>query len=142
HLRGPPPGPHPLRPHGRDGAGTPHLPLTPGPGTGTRPPRPPQEGPRMSALDQLLRHQAAVRPHVPPRTPTETRLAAIWAGALGHEEESAVSVEDDFFESGGNSLIAVTLIGRVNREFGARVAFESAHLLEAAGEQVEHLFLI
>ncbi|MFD7321958.1 thioesterase domain-containing protein [Streptomyces sp. NPDC059875] len=26
--------------------------------------------------------------------------------------------------------------------FGARVAFESAHLLEAAGEQVEHLFLI
>ncbi|WP_338494654.1 thioesterase domain-containing protein [Streptomyces sp. SJL17-4] len=26
--------------------------------------------------------------------------------------------------------------------FGARVAFESAHLLEAAGEQVENLFLI
>ncbi|MGW1008422.1 amino acid adenylation domain-containing protein [Streptomyces termitum] len=64
------------------------------------------------------------RPHVPPRTPTETRLAAIWAGALGYEEESAVSVEDDFFESGGNSLIAVTLIGRVNREFDASLPLQ------------------
>ncbi|MFF5975443.1 amino acid adenylation domain-containing protein [Streptomyces sp. NPDC012769] len=58
------------------------------------------------------------RPHVPPRTRTEQRLAEIWAAALKYEEVEAVSVQDDFFESGGNSLIAVALITRINREFG------------------------
>ncbi|GAA3392742.1 amino acid adenylation domain-containing protein [Streptomyces roseoviridis] len=59
------------------------------------------------------------RPHVPPRTRTERRIAEIWAAALKYEEVEAVSVQDDFFESGGNSLIAVALITRINREFGA-----------------------
>lgn len=57
------------------------------------------------------------RPHVPPRTRTETRIAEIWAAALKYEEVEAVSVQDDFFESGGNSLIAVALITRINRAF-------------------------
>ncbi|MFI8826817.1 amino acid adenylation domain-containing protein [Streptomyces sp. NPDC053431] len=57
------------------------------------------------------------RPHVRPRTRTEARLAEIWAAALKYEEVEAVSVQDDFFESGGNSLIAVALITRINREF-------------------------
>ncbi|MFD7981177.1 amino acid adenylation domain-containing protein [Streptomyces sp. NPDC059071] len=57
------------------------------------------------------------RPHVLPRTATERRLAEIWAAALRYEEVEAVSVQDDFFESGGNSLIAVSLITRINREF-------------------------
>ncbi|MET8506508.1 amino acid adenylation domain-containing protein [Streptomyces sp. NPDC004787] len=59
------------------------------------------------------------RPHVRPRTRTERRLAEIWAAALKYEEVDAVSVQDDFFESGGNSLIAVALITRINKEFGA-----------------------
>ncbi|MER8041962.1 amino acid adenylation domain-containing protein [Streptomyces sp. NPDC094032] len=57
------------------------------------------------------------RPHVLPRTRTETRLTEIWAAALKYEEVEAVSVQDDFFESGGNSLIAVALITKINREF-------------------------
>ncbi|MFE0653686.1 amino acid adenylation domain-containing protein [Streptomyces sp. NPDC059534] len=64
------------------------------------------------------------RPHVPPRTRTEGRLAEIWAAALKYEDVAAVSVLDDFFESGGNSLIAVTLITRINREFDARLPFQ------------------
>ncbi len=42
------------------------------------------------------------RPHVLPRTRTESRLAEIWAAALKYEDVEAVSVLDDFFESGGN----------------------------------------
>ncbi|MFF1512238.1 amino acid adenylation domain-containing protein [Streptomyces sp. NPDC058326] len=57
------------------------------------------------------------RPHVLPRTRTESRLAEIWAKALKYEEVESVSVLDDFFESGGNSLIAVALVTRINREF-------------------------
>ncbi|WP_369145685.1 amino acid adenylation domain-containing protein [Streptomyces sp. R44] len=64
------------------------------------------------------------RPHVLPRTRTESRLAGIWAAALRYEEVDAVSVLDDFFESGGNSLIAVALVTRVNREFGASLPLQ------------------
>ncbi|MET9952864.1 amino acid adenylation domain-containing protein [Streptomyces sp. NPDC006339] len=64
------------------------------------------------------------RPHVPPRTRTERRLAEIWAAALKYEEVEAVSVQDDFFESGGNSLIAVGLVTRMNREFEASLPLQ------------------
>ncbi|MEV4431321.1 amino acid adenylation domain-containing protein [Streptomyces sp. NPDC049602] len=64
------------------------------------------------------------RPHVPPRTRTESRLAEIWAAALKYEEVEAVSVLDDFFESGGNSLIAVALVTKANREFGASLPLQ------------------
>ncbi|GGV19959.1 hypothetical protein GCM10010275_71970 [Streptomyces litmocidini] len=82
------------------------------------------------------------RPHVPPRTRTEGRLAEVWAAALKYEGVEAVSVLDDFFESGGNSLIAVALVTRINREFGSslplQVLFEHptleklAHRLDGA----------
>ncbi|MER7950910.1 amino acid adenylation domain-containing protein [Streptomyces sp. NPDC096079] len=82
------------------------------------------------------------RPHVPPRTRTEGRLAEVWAAALKYEDVEAVSVLDDFFESGGNSLIAVALVTRINREFDAslplQVLFERptieklAHRLDGA----------
>ncbi|MFG3037660.1 amino acid adenylation domain-containing protein [Streptomyces sp. NPDC048330] len=64
------------------------------------------------------------RPHVPPRTRTESRLAEIWAAALKYEDAAAVSVLDDFFESGGNSLIAVALVTRINRAFDARLPLQ------------------
>ncbi|HLL84666.1 MAG TPA: amino acid adenylation domain-containing protein, partial [Longimicrobium sp.] len=39
-----------------------------------------------------------------PRTPAEATLAAIWAEVLGHEQ---VGVEDNFFEIGGDSILAI-----------------------------------
>ncbi|MGW4793742.1 amino acid adenylation domain-containing protein [Nonomuraea sp. NPDC004297] len=72
-----------------------------------------------------LRALAALRPAVPftpPATRTERRLAAEWGRALKYEEVSAV---DDFFAAGGNSLTAVTLINRINREFGTRLPFQA-----------------
>ncbi len=64
------------------------------------------------------------RPHVLPRTRTESGLTEIWAKALKYEDVGSVSVLDDFFESGGNSLIAVALVTRINREFGARLPLQ------------------
>ncbi|MFI8963945.1 amino acid adenylation domain-containing protein [Streptomyces sp. NPDC053493] len=79
------------------------------------------------------------RPHVPPRTRTEARLAEIWAAALKYEEVEAVSVRDDFFESGGNSLIAVALIGRINREFGGEATLPLQVLFECPSiEKLAH----
>ncbi|HEX8171688.1 MAG TPA: amino acid adenylation domain-containing protein [Thermoanaerobaculia bacterium] len=51
-----------------------------------------------------------------PANETETRIAAIWAEALGLKR---VGVLSPFFEIGGNSLRAIRIIGRINRELGA-----------------------
>jgi acyl carrier protein len=45
-------------------------------------------------------------------------LCAIWAGTIGVDR---VRVDDDFFELGGNSLVAVQLIARVSKEAGVRL---------------------
>ncbi|TQM85318.1 amino acid adenylation domain-containing protein [Saccharothrix saharensis] len=49
---------------------------------------------------------------VAPRTPAEHQVAAAWAKVMKTDD---VSVLDDFFESGGNSLLAVLLVQEVNR---------------------------
>ncbi|MFD7059970.1 amino acid adenylation domain-containing protein [Streptomyces sp. NPDC059906] len=73
------------------------------------------------------------RPFVAPRTTAERRIAELWRKAMKRE---AVSVHEDFFSSGGNSLIAVGLINRINREFGTslplQVLFESPTVEELA----------
>ena len=50
-----------------------------------------------------------------PRSETERRIAAIWCAALGLER---VGVDDNFFDSGGHSLLAVRVHQRLRAEFG------------------------
>jgi amino acid adenylation domain-containing protein len=66
------------------------------------------------AASDAVNADLADRPFVAPRTSTETQLGELWGRALKYDP---VSVRDDFFEAGGNSLIAVALINRINREF-------------------------
>lgn len=70
---------------------------------------------------------------VAPSTPTERWLAEAWGKALKYED---VSVEDEFFASGGNSLIAVSLVNRINKEKGTKlplqVLFEAPKLVDLA----------
>ncbi|MFF4045019.1 condensation domain-containing protein, partial [Streptomyces sp. NPDC001816] len=46
--------------------------------------------------------------YVAPRDATEARIAAVWSEVLGLDE---VSVEDSFFDLGGDSIRAVSLVG-------------------------------
>lgn len=83
------------------------------------------------------------QPFVAPRTDAERRIAALWKKAMKQE---TVSVQADFFASGGNSLIAVGLINKINREFSSslplQVLFECptieklARRVEGLGAQV------
>ncbi|MEU2908199.1 phosphopantetheine-binding protein, partial [Streptomyces globisporus] len=50
---------------------------------------------------------------IAPRTVTEERIADIWSELLG----TRVGVEDSFFQSGGNSILAIRLISRIQEEF-------------------------
>jgi aryl carrier-like protein len=52
---------------------------------------------------------------VAPRTPFEREVALIWEELL---DVSPVGVYDDFFELGGQSLVAVQLLARLRDEFG------------------------
>ncbi|MED2454016.1 phosphopantetheine-binding protein, partial [Bacillus thuringiensis] len=51
---------------------------------------------------------------VEPKTDLEKKIAKIWANALGYQ---SVSMRDDFFENGGESLIATRLISLIRKEF-------------------------
>ncbi|KRR11249.1 non-ribosomal peptide synthetase [Bradyrhizobium jicamae] len=59
--------------------------------------------------DQL----AASAEHVAPRTPTEVKLAAIWADLL---RQTDIGVTDNFFELGGDSIISLQMVSRARRE--------------------------
>jgi amino acid adenylation domain-containing protein len=71
--------------------------------------------------------------HVPPRTEVERELASIWGGLLNVE---SAGVHDDFFRSGGNSILAMrfcTAVGRgMAREVSMRDFFEGPTIAHVA----------
>jgi amino acid adenylation domain-containing protein len=68
-----------------------------------------------------------------PSGDTEQAVAAIWAQALGCD---AVGVEDNFFNLGGDSLIAMRIVASVREHFGielrAQALFESPRVRDMA----------
>lgn len=56
--------------------------------------------------------------YVEPKTGTERKLAAIWSSILKIDK---IGTQDDFFAIGGHSMIAVTLIIKIEKEFGIRL---------------------
>ena len=55
---------------------------------------------------------ASAREYVAPRDEKEETLAAIWAEVLGLEKVGAL---DDFFELGGDSLLAIKVVSKANK---------------------------
>jgi amino acid adenylation domain-containing protein len=53
--------------------------------------------------------------YVVPRAPLEIMLAKIWSDVLGVEK---IGVEDDFFELGGYSLLAIQAVNETNKQMG------------------------
>jgi amino acid adenylation domain-containing protein len=56
--------------------------------------------------------------YVPPRTTTETTVAAVWAELLGVER---VGVNDGFFDLGGHSLLGTRVVSRLRDRLGVEV---------------------
>ena len=53
------------------------------------------------------------REYLSPRTEMERKICAIWQKEIKRED---ISVNENFFELGGNSLIAVSLVNKINKE--------------------------
>jgi amino acid adenylation domain-containing protein len=68
---------------------------------------------------------------VPPRTPLEEEIAAIWRQVMGVER---VGVHDNFFDLGGHSLLAVRLLARIRRQLGRDLPLASLF----AGPTIAH----
>ena len=54
--------------------------------------------------------------YVPPRTPAEQAIAAIWADVLGLDQ---VGIHDNFFELGGDSILSIQITSRLRTTLGA-----------------------
>jgi myxalamid-type nonribosomal peptide synthetase MxaA len=82
-------------------------------------------------------------------TPVEARLAALWSELL---HTPITRPDTDFFSHGGHSLLLVTMLSRVQREFGVSVALGAflreptiarlARLLEGHAEAREDLLVV
>ena len=73
----------------------------------------------------------------PPRSETETRLAAIWSQLLNVER---VGCRDNFFDLGGHSLLGIQLIARVRTQLDISLPFDAlfeCRDLEALARRIE-----
>ncbi len=57
-----------------------------------------------------------------PESPTQTAVAGIWQNSLGIGD---VGIDDDFFELGGDSLLATQVISRIREELGVSLPMPS-----------------
>ena len=68
------------------------------------------------ALPDAPAPEAEAAAYRAPTTDTEARLARVWAGVLGVDR---VGLDDDFFDLGGHSILAIKLFARIEDAFGA-----------------------
>jgi thioesterase domain-containing protein/acyl carrier protein len=98
----------------------------------------PQVGSLLDALDAERLPRAVEAPTkttanpVPPRDSIEQRLARIWQELLG---ASSIGITDNFFERGGHSLLALTLLQRIRQEFDVTLS-PAALFPEASIERI------
>ncbi|HSR22864.1 MAG TPA: SDR family NAD(P)-dependent oxidoreductase, partial [Candidatus Eisenbacteria bacterium] len=81
-------------------------------------------GPAGAASPPAGERSVATR-YVAPETEVEESVAALWSQVLGIER---IGVDDDFFELGGNSLVAIQLVGRIRDGF--QIEFGIQQVLE------------
>ncbi|MER6285033.1 amino acid adenylation domain-containing protein [Streptomyces sviceus] len=77
--------------------------------------------------------------HVAPAGPVEERIAEVWTELLGVQ----ASAHDNFFHIGGNSILAIRLISRIQQEFGidfaVRTVFEGPTIAQLAATVTERV---
>ena len=75
-------------------------------------------------------------PLVPPSTPAQEKLAAMWCELLGMDQ---VSIHDPFLELGGHSLLAAQLIARVRDQFDVDLTLRAVFDYPTVAAMAEHI---
>ena len=66
--------------------------------------------------------RAVLDDYVAPRVSVEAEVAELWSAMLGVKQ---IGVHDDFFDLGGNSLMAMRMIAEIERIWGRRIPFQA-----------------
>jgi tyrocidine synthetase III len=74
--------------------------------------------------------------YVPPKNPLEEKLAKIWGEVLGIDR---VGVQDNFFEIGGHSLKATSLVYKINSELQTNVSFLDIYTNSTVTQLAEYI---
>ena len=74
----------------------------------------------MAARGSLGEIDDASAHYVAPRTQTEQTIAGIWANAFARQ----IGALDDFFDLGGDSLLAMRILSQIEAEYGAQITFQ------------------
>jgi amino acid adenylation domain-containing protein len=75
-----------------------------------------------SASESLHSRPALGTAYVPPESETEIRISKIWQELLGIAQ---IGIHDNFFEMGGNSLMATQLLSRLRQAFSMAIPLET-----------------
>nr|WP_240151540.1 type I polyketide synthase [Oleiagrimonas citrea] len=87
-------------------------------------------GRRMAAYPR----PALSTPFVTASSEMEQRIASVWQEVLGIEE---IGIDDNFFDLGGNSLVGLQLIGRINRDLDMSIQLSCIYEYSTARDQAE-----
>ncbi|CAK0764242.1 hypothetical protein CCP3SC5AM1_370001 [Gammaproteobacteria bacterium] len=79
---------------------------------------------------------ATISKFVPPQTPQEKQLTILWMEVLGLTQ---VGCQDDFFELGGNSLLALQLIAKISLAMNLKLSVKFLFLYSTIAQQVVEL---
>ncbi|MEZ0350501.1 amino acid adenylation domain-containing protein [Mycobacterium sp. pR1184] len=79
---------------------------------------------------------AAAAEYRDPTTPTERRIAALFAALLGHDR---VGVDDSFFDLGGHSLVATRLVTAIRSDCGVELGIRDVFELGTVGRLAERV---
>ncbi|HET8846329.1 MAG TPA: amino acid adenylation domain-containing protein, partial [Ktedonobacteraceae bacterium] len=96
---------------------------------------------RLPAPD-IQRDTLQAEAYIAPATPDEEKMASIWCDLL---RQPRISTNDNFFEIGGHSLLAVQLITRVREawriDLPLRSLFEAPSIAELTARVAQHVLL-
>jgi acyl carrier protein len=93
---------------------------------------------RNALLERSAGRVAGGRRQIKPRNDTEDKLAAIWREVLRTDKEFGVT--DNFFNLGGDSLLAMQILARIRRSFQVEVSIRSLFdrpSIEELGQEIE-----
>ena len=74
---------------------------------------------------EFFNNTSDIKTFIAPRTPAEINLAKIWAETLNTKQ---ISITDNFFEAGGDSLTAVKLLDQIRTTFNLDLPLSSLFL--------------
>lgn len=89
-----------------------------------------------AALPAPSSAQLSAAPRTPPRDELERRLAEIWEQTLGAQ---SVGIHDDFFDVGGDSLLALGLYAEIERRLGRKIPLGALLSAPTIAAMAQHL---